>query len=178
MRTEIIAQDWQLNSQRIAKLREAFAHLSDFFKKHSHALALIKMAYSVLEHIEQQGGDEANALDFLKEDMAHIVNLYEDDEYNPERSEQTVRRAYTRFLRLNINLTKEQIQPAPKTDASTQLLATLETLVKEATLLPALLDQAPKLAEEDRLKAHALLGKISAAINTTWARLSSPSSRE
>lgn len=178
MRAEIIAQDWQLSSQRITRLREAFAHLSAFFKNRSHALALLRMACSVLDHIDQQGCDEANALDFLKEDMAHIVNLYEDDEYDPERTEQTVRRAYKRFLRLNINLTKEEFQPVIKTDHSAPLLETLEALFKEASQLQTLLDQTGPLSPEDNLKATALLGKIAAAINITWARLPSPSNRE
>ncbi len=173
LRAEIIAPVWQLSPQRIIRLRSAFATLSDFFAHRTHALALLKMATSVVDHLEHHD-NQSNAVDFLKEAMAHIVSLYEDDEQDPHREKETASRAYKRFLRLNISLIKGSPQSPNPGQTASELLDKLETLSKETSHLPHLLEQAGPLSPEDIQRASALLGKISAAINIVWAHLPSP----
>ncbi len=170
LRAEIIAPVWQLSPQRIIGLRSAFARLNSFFAHRTHALALLKMATSVVDHLEHHD-NQSNAVDFLKEAMAHIVSLYEDDEHDPHREKETASRAYKRFLRLNISLTKGGTQPPNPGRNAAELLDNLETLSKETSRLPHLLEQAGPLSPQELTRATALLGKISAAINIVWAHL-------
>lgn len=173
LRAEIIAQDWQLSPQRIARLRDALASLRIFFASHSHALALLKMAISVVDHIEKQGS-QAKALDFLKENLAHIVSIYEDDTNNADHAREIVSRAYKRFRRLDISLSTDS-NPVPDLGQNVlALLNKLEALANEAAHLPQLLAQSGNLDPEERKRAATLLGKISSAINIVWAQLPSP----
>lgn len=165
-----MATDWQLSPQRLIRLKAALFKLNSFFTNRSHALALLKMAISVVGHLEQYG-NQINAVDFLKEDMAHIVSLYEDDEYDPVKEKETAGRAYKRFLRLNICLAKDPLELASQDPNASKLLGALETLVTETAHLPVLLEQSGPLSADDRNRAASLLGKISAAINITWAHL-------
>lgn len=173
LRAEIISPVWHLSPPRITPLRTALASLTSFFAKRAHGLALLKMATSVVDHIEQQG-NEAKVLDFLKENLAHIVSFYEEDDSDPEKEKETVRRAYKRFLRLNIRLTTPEGLPATnKEQNASALLAKLEKLSKESALLPRLLEQTDQLSTEDRERAATLFDTISCAINIAWAHLPS-----
>lgn len=170
LRAEIIAPTWEISPQRLVQLRAALSDLNVFFATRPHALALLKMATSVVVHIEQQDS-QAKAVDFLKEAMAHIVSLYEDDEYDPEREKETASRAYKRFLRLNINFSKESLQAPSPARNTTHLLDTLADVAIETANLPVLLMQAGTLSPADQKRVASLLGKISTAINIVWARL-------
>ncbi|MBU1639809.1 MAG: hypothetical protein KKG53_04920 [Proteobacteria bacterium] len=170
LRAEIIAPDWQLSPQRLTRLKAALFKLDSFFTNRSHALTLLKMAISVVGHLEQHG-NQVNAVDFLKEDLAHIVSLYEDDEYDPVKEKETADRAHKRFLRLNIYLAEDPLASASKVQDAAKLLDALETLVTETAHLPDLLKLSGPLSPDDRNRAASLLGKISAAINITWAHL-------
>ncbi len=172
LRAEIIAPDWQLSPQRITHLRAALTTLTSFFAERSHALALLKMASSVVDHIDHHEA-QAPALDFLKEDMAHIVSLYEDDIVDADRDKDIVKRAYKRFRRLNISIAAESSLVPEQKNNTLRLLNKLENLAEQAGDLPALLAQTGPLSPEETKRAAALLGKISAAINVVWARLPS-----
>lgn len=172
LRAEIISPVWHLSPQRITQLRTALASLTSFFAKRAHGLALLKMATSVVDHIEQQG-NEAKVLDFLKENLAHIVSFYEEDDSDDEKEKETVRRAYQRFLRLNIRLTPESLPATNQEQNASALLAKLEILSKESALLPRLFEQTDHLSPADREKAETLLGTISSAINIALSHLSS-----
>jgi MinD-like ATPase involved in chromosome partitioning or flagellar assembly len=171
LRAEIIAQAWQLSPQRLIRLKAALVSLNQVFAQRPHALVLVKMARSVVDHIEQQG-NQARVVDFLKENLAHIVNIYEEDEHDPDQEKEKASRAYKHFLRLNISLIKEDQQELQRHPSL--LLEKLESLAHEITQLPDLLEQSRPLAPEDSKRATALLGKISAAINIIWARLPPP----
>lgn len=172
LRAEIIAPVWQLSPQRIIRLRTALASLASFFTNRPHALALLKMATSVVDHSEHHE-NHCNTVDFLKEAMAHIVSLYEDDEYDPDREKETASRAYKRFLRLNISVAKGSPQASNQGQNISELLAKLKTLSEETAHLPSLIEQIEGLSPEEIKRATALLGKISAAINIAWAHLPS-----
>ncbi|MEN8256317.1 MAG: hypothetical protein ABFS09_00455 [Thermodesulfobacteriota bacterium] len=177
LRAEIIAPDWQLSPQRIVRLKAAFAALNSYFHGRPHPLALLRMASSAINHFEKDD-PQADAMDFLKEDMAHIVNAYEDDEHDPAKEKETASRAYKRFLRLNISLAQDELKTADQTINTTKLLERLTALAEDAGQLPALLEKKDALTAEQGQQAAVLLGKISAAINIAWAHLPPPQSRE
>ena len=170
LRAEIIAPDWQLSPQRIARLREALKTLTSVFSNRAHALALIKMAESVVDHIEK-GGNQTSAIDFLKEDLAHIVALYDEDSYDPAHEKEKASRAYKRFMRLGITLSKDKIRTANQTVNTSLFLEKLTSLAHEADQLHALLGQSGTLSADEGRQAEELLGKISAAINIVWAHI-------
>ncbi len=177
LRAEIIAPDWQLSPQRINRLKAAFARLNSYFKGRSHPLALLRMAASVIAHFEKDDS-QPNAIDFLKEDMAHIVTLYEEDEENPEQEKLIVSRAYKHFLRLNISLIPDEHKTANQAINSAKLLERLAVLAEEAGQLPGLLEKTGVLDAEQGQQATESLGKISAAINRVWAHLPPTKDRE
>lgn len=164
LRAEIISQDWRLSPRRLVLLRAAFGRLSSFFALRSHALALLKMAVSVVNHLEQHGV-QAAALDFLKEDMAHIVSLYEEDEEDAGHEKELVRRTYKRFLRLNIPLLKGEVHSHGKHQNSSALLEKLESILQQVAHLPGLQEQTGTLSLEEEERVAALLTKISTAVS-------------
>lgn len=105
LKAEIIAQDWSLSIKRIELLADSFTCLSNRFKNRKAAKAILTMAVSVLAFIKRKGDDSpAVSIDFLKECMAHIVSLYESDDFDPEKEEEVFKGVYHRF-----NLLKKQI---------------------------------------------------------------------
>lgn len=164
LRAEIISQDWQISPRRLILLRGAFGRLSSFFAQRSHALALLKMAISVVNHLEQHGV-QAAGLDFLKENMAHIVSLYEEDEEDTGREKELVRRTYKRFLRLNIPLLKGEVHSHGEHQSSSALLEKLESILQQVAPLPGLLEQSGTLSQEEEERVAALLIKISTAVS-------------
>jgi hypothetical protein len=106
LKVEIIAQDWGLSEKRIDLLEAAFACLKQRFKNRKAAHAILTMAGSVLEYVKRKGeSTPSESIDFLKEAMAHIVNLYEADEFDPEKEEKLFKGLYFRF-----NSLKEMIK--------------------------------------------------------------------
>ena len=101
LKAEIIAQDWSLSQKRITLLEASFACLKQRFKSRKAAFAILTMAGSVLDYIKRRGENTPIVtIDFLKEAMAHIVNLYEDGNFNPEQEEKIFRGLYSRFSAL------------------------------------------------------------------------------
>ena len=97
LKAEIIAQDWRLSPRRAAGLEAAFACLGERFSTRKATAAMLVMAGSVLGYIKKFGGDPPETIDFLKEAMAHVVNLYEDLEYDPDKEKQIFQSLYARF---------------------------------------------------------------------------------
>ncbi|MDR9500950.1 MAG: hypothetical protein RI601_04065 [Desulfurivibrionaceae bacterium] len=164
LRAEIISQDWRLSPRRLILLRAAFGRLSSFFSHRSHALALLKMAISVVNHMEQHSIQPAD-LDFLKEDMAHIVSLYEEDEEDAVQEKEIVRRTYKRFLRLNIPLVKGGVHGNGRHQNGSALLEKLESILQQVAHLPGLLEQTGTLSLEEEERVAALLTNISTAVS-------------
>ncbi len=101
LKAEIIAQDWSLSQKRITLLEASFTCLKHRFKSRKAAFAILTMAGSVLDYIKRRGENTPTVtIDFLKEAMAHIVNLYEDGNFNPEQEEKIFRSLYSRFSAL------------------------------------------------------------------------------
>ncbi|MCB2183669.1 MAG: hypothetical protein KQH63_16670 [Desulfobulbaceae bacterium] len=106
LKAEIIAQDWGLSEKRIELLDAAFSCLKQRFKNRKAAHAILIMAGSVLEYVKRKGENTpSDSIDFLKEAMAHVVNLYETDEFDLEKDEKLFKGLYFRF-----NTLKEKIK--------------------------------------------------------------------
>ena len=139
LKAEIIAQDWSLSIKRIELLDDSFTCLRNRFKNRKAAKAILTMAASVLAFVKQRGDDSpAVSIDFLKECMAHIVSLYESDDFDPEKEEEVFKGVYHRF-----NLLKKQIshQPEPlqeETEQSSPNAASPEDLMEDPLLLDGL----------------------------------------
>ena len=111
LKAEIIAQDWGLSEKRIDLLEAAFACLKQRFKSRKAAHAILIMAGSVLDYVKRKGENTpSDSIDFLKEAMAHVVNLYEEDDFVPENDEKLFKSLYFRFntLKKKIKTEKEE----------------------------------------------------------------------
>ncbi|MFZ5759534.1 MAG: hypothetical protein ACOY32_07890 [Thermodesulfobacteriota bacterium] len=116
LKMEIIAQDWGLSEKRIELLEAAFACLKQRFKSRKAAHSILIMAGSVLEYVKRRGENTpSESIDFLKEAMAHIVNLYESDEFDPDKDEKLFKGLYFRF-----NVLKEKIKAEKEKTGSEQ----------------------------------------------------------
>lgn len=111
LKAEIIAQDWRLSPARAGQLEAAFACLQQRFKNRKATHAMLIMAGSVLDYIRKKGGSPPETIDFLKEAMAHVVGLYEDLAYEPEKEDKIFRSLFSRFNKL-----KEKIKAHKKTE--------------------------------------------------------------
>ena len=113
LKAEIIAQDWRLSQNRASQLEAAFACLRQRFKNRKATHAMLIMAGSVLDYIKKKGGTPSETIDFLKEAMAHIVNLYEDLSYDPQKEEQIFQTLFKRFQRLKDKIKHKKSDPSP-----------------------------------------------------------------
>ncbi len=113
LKAEVIAQDWRLSPKRAVSLEEAFQGLRQHFKAHKAIQAMLTMAGSVLEHIRKRNGNPPETIDFLKEAMAHIVNLYEDLDDEPGREKTVFDTLFKRFQDLKQRI-KNPDQPENK----------------------------------------------------------------
>ena len=114
LKAEILSQDWRLTPRRIEPLEEAFGCLKQRFKTRKNVLAILTMADSVLQHLKKREDDPPPAfIDFLKEAMAHVVNIYEDGRFDPEREEGLFKRVYSQFTVL-----KQLVQEGKKAGAT------------------------------------------------------------
>ncbi len=119
LKVEIIAQDWGLSSKRIELLEAAFSCLKQRFKNRKAAHAILIMAGSVLEYVKRKGeSNPAESIDFLKEAMAHIVNLYESDEFDLEKDEKLFKGLYFRFNSLKQKIKAEKLSGATRSGAA------------------------------------------------------------
>ena len=97
-KSEIIAPDWRLNQKRADLLDAAISCMKQRFKSRKAALAILVMAANVLEYVKKRGDKlPPDSIDFLKEAMAHIVTLYEDPVFDPEKDEKLFQTVYSRF---------------------------------------------------------------------------------
>jgi hypothetical protein len=170
LRAEILSPDWRLSPQRLGRLRAALCRLNTFFAHRRHLLALLKMAISVVVFLEEEG-DQTTAVDFLKEALAHIVRLHEEEDHDPDHEQEIVRRAYRRFQRLAIPLHTGPL-PGPRPDGQgAELLAALEDLVERAGRLSLLLPGVDRLSPAESRRAADRLGDLAASLARAQARL-------
>lgn len=133
LKAEIIAQDWRLSPKRASQLESAFQCLLDHFKNRKATHAMLVMATNVLSYTKNRGASPPETIDFLKEAMAHIVNIYEDLDDDHPKEEEIFQSLFSRFSAL-----KEKIQqkssketssgkaPAPEATYSTEQPITIE----------------------------------------------------
>ncbi|MFP3983421.1 MAG: hypothetical protein ACLFV2_07000 [Desulfurivibrionaceae bacterium] len=101
LKWEIIAQDWSLSIKRISLLEEAFQLLKQHYTDRRPAHNMLIMADSLLRYIKDQGDRvPSESIDFLKEAMAHIVNIYETEDLETEKEEHLFKILYFRFNKL------------------------------------------------------------------------------
>ena len=113
LKTEILSQDWSLSPKKIEPLQAAFTCLKNRFKTRKNALTILTMADSVLLYAQKrQGQIPPEFIDFLKETMAHVVNMYEDTKFDPDRDAEVFKRVYGKFARLKEKVAAEKGAPA------------------------------------------------------------------
>ena len=111
LKAEIIAQDWRLSPNRANRLDAAFACLRQRFKSRKATHAMLIMAGSVLDYIRKKGGTPPETIDFLKEAMAHVVSLYEELIYDPEKEEIIFQKLFSRFTHLKKKIKQKKSGP-------------------------------------------------------------------
>lgn len=113
-KAEIIAQDQQLPQRRAEPLLDACACLKLRFNSRKNTLAILGMAEGVTRYmLKRQATADPDCLDFLKEALAHVVNMYEDAKFNPEREEELGQRMYRRFTNLKATLKSRRSPTGP-----------------------------------------------------------------
>ncbi|MFO7760785.1 MAG: hypothetical protein ACQES8_08305 [Thermodesulfobacteriota bacterium] len=101
LKWEIIAQDWSLSVKRISLLEEAFLFLKHYYADRKPAHNILIMADSLLHYIKNREDNiPSESIDFLKEAMAHIVNIYETEDLKTEKEEHLFKILYYRFNKL------------------------------------------------------------------------------
>ncbi len=148
LRAEIIAQDWRLSPRRLESIETAFACLKKRFKTRKGMLTILAMADSVVIYIKKQDEAPPETIDFLKESMAHIVNLYEEHDYNPDHEEELFQRLFKRYNTLKQKVQVSQDRSEGNDNAPPPTPVTRETVAakeqKSETITP----------QEDRLLAR------------------------
>ena len=166
LKAEILAQDWRLSARRLESIEAAFSCLNKRFKTRKGMHAILAMADSVIVYMKKL--DEAPppvTIDFLKETMAHIVNLYEERDYNPDHEDELFKRVFKRYntlkQKVQINHVQsgpagEEEQPRPATPKPTPAIGKKTPIKEKPETAPAstktdqLLDQLrPILDRED-----------------------------
>lgn len=119
LKTEILSQDWSLSPRKIEPLQAAFTCLKNRFSTRKNALAILSMADSVLLYAQKkQKQVPPECIDFLKETMAHVVNMYEDGKLDPDRDAEVFKRVYGKFVKLKEKVAAEK-SGVPKTSEPT-----------------------------------------------------------
>ncbi len=112
LKTEILSQDWSLSQKKIEPLQAAFTCLKNRFNTRKNALAILTMADSVLLYAQKrQNQIPPEFIDFLKETMAHVVTMYEDGKFDPDRDAELFKRVYGKFARLKEKVAAEKGAP-------------------------------------------------------------------
>jgi len=109
LKTEILSQDWSLSPKKIEPLQAAFTCLKNRFSTRKNALAILTMADSILLYAQKrQEQVPPEFIDFLKETMAHVVNMYEDTKLDPDRDAEVFKRVYGKFAKLKEKVAAEK----------------------------------------------------------------------
>ncbi len=145
LKTEILSQDWSLSQKKIEPLQAAFTCLKNRFKTRKNALAILSMADSVLLYAQKrQDQVPPEFIDFLKETMAHVVNMYEDTKFDPDRDAEVFKRVYSKFAKLKEKVAAEKGGPRRPAGQAPETSADLESWDEPISLDDAIpeLDQA------------------------------------
>lgn len=128
LKTEIISQDWSLPPKKIEPLQAAITRLKDHFDTRKNALAILSMADSILLYAQKrQGQVTPEFIDFLKEAMAHVVNMHEEDNFTSDQDAELCKRVYGKFVRLREKATMTNGTPASSAEQETKSSIELES---------------------------------------------------
>jgi hypothetical protein len=109
LKGEILAPDWRLNERRAQGVLLALAAVEEEFRLRRPVLALCAMARAAVDYIRPRGASAPPAvLDFLKQDLALLVVLLEDEEPGSARETEIVDKLSGRFHRLKAQLAATQ----------------------------------------------------------------------
>lgn len=112
LKAEILSQDWSLSPRKIEPLAAAFICLKNRFSNRKNLLAILTMADSVLQFAKKREASlPPEFIDFLKETMAHIVTIYEDNKFDPDKEAEVFKRVYAKFTRLREKVKAQQGSP-------------------------------------------------------------------
>ena len=105
IKAEIMAPDWRLNQRRAAGLRLALAALGDELAGRRSLGHLLDMAVVALACQERDGDSASPAvLDFLKHNLARLIDLWEDEAISRERDAEIFNQVHARFIKLRLHL--------------------------------------------------------------------------
>jgi hypothetical protein len=144
LKTEILSQDWSLSPRKIEPLQAAFTCLKNRFSTRKNALAIMTMAESILLYAQKrQDKVPPEFIDFLKETMAHVVNMYEDGKLDPEKDAEVFKRVYGKFAKLKEKVAAEKGASPRAAGQTPESPADLESWAEPASLE----DTAPEPAQ-------------------------------
>ncbi|MFA7382700.1 MAG: PilZ domain-containing protein [Desulfurivibrionaceae bacterium] len=117
LKTEILSQDWSLSQKKIEPLLAALACLRNRFSNRKNALAILAMADSILLYAQKrQAPVPSEFIDLLKETLAHLVNMHEDDNFDQNKDTELCQRVYGKFAKLREKAaTKKKLPIRPAT---------------------------------------------------------------
>ena len=167
LKTEILSQDWSLSPRKIEPLQAAFSCLKNRFSTRKNALAILTMADSVLLYAQKrQDQISPEFIDFLKETMAHVVNMYEDTKFDPDRDAEVFKRVYGKFVKLKEKVAAEKGGSSGPADQTAGLSVELEPWNEPVSLD----DAAPSPAQSMVGRAPAARVAGQAAAKTAEAK--------
>lgn len=105
IKAEVMAADWRLNRRRVEGLRLALAVVAGDLAERRSLGHLVAMARAALA-CQSRYGEEAPpaVLDFLKQVLARLADLLEDEVVSSERDAEIFNKVHVRFLELRLLL--------------------------------------------------------------------------
>jgi hypothetical protein len=101
IKAEVMAPDWRLNQRRLEGLRLALAELAGGLGGRHNLGHLLAMAQAALVWQERYGESAPPAvLDFLKQALARLADLLEDEVASAERDAEIFNKVHARFIEL------------------------------------------------------------------------------
>ncbi len=106
IKAEVMAPDWRLNRRRVEGLRLALAVVSVSLAGRRSLGLLVEIALVTLACQDRYGEEAPPAvLDFLKQVLARLADLLEDEVVSKERDAEIFNKVHARFLELRPLLT-------------------------------------------------------------------------
>lgn len=106
IKAEVIAPDWRLNRRRAEGLRLALSVVAATLAGRRSLEHLVAMAGAALACQERYGESAPPAvLDFLKQILARLADLLDDEVVSFERDAEIFNKVHARFLELRLLLT-------------------------------------------------------------------------
>ncbi|MCK5232222.1 MAG: hypothetical protein KAR13_18260 [Desulfobulbaceae bacterium] len=135
LKAEILSQDWSLSQKRVEILDTAFFSLKERFKTRKATHAILVMAGSALDYIKKKKENSLpDAIDFIKEAMAHVVNLYEESDFNPANEDKVFQTVYSRFTTLKTKIKEEKKRSIEPETAPVSHPLPMKAAVEETTI--------------------------------------------